>query len=302
MKKLFSFFFVFLFFLETFSQPTVAYFSGAATIRQDLVTRGGARFARFTANATGVRQYAFHIGTSGSPNYASNWRPYTAGDANGAISFNQRIDPAGNVNSARFNSGSGSDGNTPSVTSGRQYTFNIGSNTGDNVMSILETNYTPRNINTVTFSGGSNYLYENKQVDVTLSGTLQTGENIIIRWSTDNFTTSNFALANTFVSGSTYRGNISVSQANFGTGTVQFYVYTSVTGTFGGGANQHNHLTADYLTLNLRNATGENVSGTNFSYTLINEVASNNTGNWNTGGTWLGGTIPPANSVARIRN
>jgi hypothetical protein len=66
---------------DLFAQPTVAYFSGAATVRQSLTARGGARFARFQANATGVRQYAFHVGTVGAPDYNNNWRPYNGGDA-----------------------------------------------------------------------------------------------------------------------------------------------------------------------------------------------------------------------------
>lgn len=280
---------------ELLAQPTVAYFSGAATIRQDVVNRGGARFARFQANATGVRQYAFHIGTPGSPNYSSNWRPYTAGDAGGAISFNTMILPGSNVNSARFNSGGGVDGNTPSVTSGNYYTFNVGNSTGDNNMSILETSYNPVNITSVSAPPAIVHPYQTVNVTATLSATLNSGEIAVIRYTTDGFATSQF-INMTLVSGTTYRGTIPLVTTT--STTVQYYVMT--TNVAIGSLTNAN---ADFLTLNLRNSVGQNVSGANFSYTTSTVTVKRTTGSGNfNAGIWTPAGMPGAGDIIVIQS
>lgn len=283
--------------LDLIAQPTVAFFSGSATIRQNLAARGGARFARFQANSLSST-YAFHVGSVGTPDYNPCWRPYTGGDAAAGNfpGFNQLVTPA-SLNSARYNTfGGGVDGNLPATTSGNYYTLNIGNNGGaDNNMSILETTYNPVSITSVSSPlVASVFQRQSVTVRATLSAPLNAGENCVIRWTNDGFASSNF-IDMTLVSGSTYQGVIPGQTA---AGTVQYYVLT--TNSFG----TISHANADFLTLNLRNSVGENVSGANFSYTVSGAAVryTVNNGTWSTASIWDGGTTPAAGATCIINH
>src|SRR5437868_803481 len=124
----------------SFAQPTVLqsslFSSGGNTtpastnVRMDLTTVGAFKQVRFLANTGGSFTWAFHQGTSGAPDYSTNWRPYDGTGAAGAMSFNSYVQPLSNINAARCNSGGGTDGNLPAITSGRYYTFNVSNNSG----------------------------------------------------------------------------------------------------------------------------------------------------------------------------
>ena len=126
--------------LLAFAQPTVLQSSlfntatnttpNSTNVRLGFNTVGGFKQVRFLANTGGSFTWAFHQGTAASPDYSTNWRPYDPAGAAGSISLNSYNHPFTNINAARCNSGTGTDGNLPSITSGRYYTFNVANNAG----------------------------------------------------------------------------------------------------------------------------------------------------------------------------
>lgn len=207
---------------------------------------------------------------------ANNANPYTK---------NTRI--AGGA--VRFTSG-GTDINF-GTTNGYYYTFLIGKNAGtDNDLSILETSFEPRDITSV--SGAPNTVCQNQPVtvSVTLSGGLQTGEKLFVRYSTDNFSTSNFVEINSL--DVSHTGTASIPGQAIGT-TVKYYALTSNVNP--------THADADYQTLNFRNSIGQNVQGANFTYTVSAWTSISN-GNWNTPATWNGNAVPPTDVSVTINH
>jgi hypothetical protein len=103
-------------------------------------------------------------------------------------------------------------------------------------------------------------------------GTLNTGQGLYLRYTTDNFTTSTI-VAMSFSSGTSYSASIP-AQA-IGT-TVTYYMFTS------GNALTISNADADFYTINLLNN-----SGSNYSYTTVGvsrfAVAA---GNWNATTSW----------------
>jgi hypothetical protein len=250
-----------------------------------LLDRGSNRFFRGISNVTNTNSTVLFN------NPTDNYNPKWVADGAGIYPSNQL-----HTNGARYYTVGGTDLNF-STTSGNYYTLIIGENSGtNNNFSVLETSYNPKDITAVDAPPSEGvYLSQNVVVTATLSAPLSVGETCILRWSTDAFATNNNFINMSLVSGSTYTGTIPFQSA--GT-TVTYYVFTSVTSTTGAGANQLNGSTADYLSLNAFNQSGQNVSGSNWSYTVQNAIASAGTGPWGTGATWLGGTAPgPTNNV-----
>jgi hypothetical protein len=239
--------------LMSFAQPTVL---GTQTVNgsyvtYDLALRGAARFARLNASSSassGVRNWEFASGTASSTNYSTNWRPYTSGQT--LSSYNAQIDPTSANASARYNTGfGGQSGLMPAITSGRYYTFIVGTNTAaNNFMSVLETSYNPitmtstRNITTPNAS-------QSVTITVTLSGTKNASEKIFVRWSTDAFASNN-----TFTEITTFNSNIGTAtipaQAS---GTISYYILSTEQTT-------PSASTIDYFTLNLDNSSNTNYS------------------------------------------
>ncbi|MEC4049480.1 T9SS sorting signal type C domain-containing protein [Flavobacterium sp. SUN046] len=251
-----------------FAQPSTL---GTQTVNggystYDLVTRGGGvRFVRMQATSsgtTGTRNWEFAMGTSGSMDYSTNWRPYGSGLT--LSGYNAVIAPVGGTASALYNTSSGgSSGLMPAVTSGNYYTFIVGGLNANNTMSVLETTYSPKNITACTQSPVAASVYAGQAVTVTLttSAPLSTGEKAYIRYSTDGFATSTIAA----VSMASTTGTATIpGTSNLPGATVSYYVFTSTSATAPSTAQ------ADYFTLNLYNASGQNASGggTNFSYTV----------------------------------
>lgn len=274
-----------------------------------VVQRGGARFARLQASSSAAaltRNWEFTIG-GGSPDYSTNWRPYSGAcsspiQANVQISgYNTRITPVGGfpatTASATRNTGfGGCSGFLPAVTSGNYYTFNVGNNGGgDNDMSVLETTYNPVSINSVSSPLlATAFQRQSVTVTATLSAPLNAGESCVIRWTNNGFASSSF-INMTLVSGSTYRGIIPGQTSAV---TVEYYVLT--TNDFG----SISHANADFLTLNMRNQSGENTGTTNFSYAVSATAVryTVNNGSWGTAATWDGGVSVPASGAVCIIN
>jgi len=276
--------------LGTFAQPTVFYTNltsasnpALTNSRLSLNDLGAFRQCRFqttAAPAPSPLTYAFHTGSTGSPDYSNNWRPYTPADATGiSYPLNTVAVPGTVVNSARFNSSSGgTDGNLAALANNTYYTVNIQENAAaDNLSAIWSTSFNP-----VTFSGitqlpvaGSVNPGNAVVVSITSSASLGSGENVYLRYSTNGFTTS--VVVQAAFTGTT--GTVTIPGLTAGA-NVSYYIFssnrslaqlTTIVGTAGIGQAGY-----DMATLNL-----ENNGGANYSYTVaagINPVTVNASG------------------------
>jgi hypothetical protein len=229
----------------------------------NLAVIGNFRQARLlaTSNAgANERNWEFATGTAGAPNYSNNWRPTLANQLLG--SYNQFVPPAIGTASAWYNTGSGgSSGFLPAVVGGYYYTFNIrGDNAAPNNMAVLETNYNPETITTVTRTPNNVGAATGTTINIVTAAAPQS--NVFVRYATNvGFTGSTIVQAGfTGVNGT-------ATLPAFAAGTtVYYYVYNSPVSkavidadaaTFGEGVH-------DMYTLNLNNN-----AGANYSYTVL---------------------------------
>ena len=116
-------------YVSAFAQPSIL-FTGITTTtpaqsnsRTATTTVGGFRQVRLQANTTHTASsigWAFHVGSTGTPNYSPSWRPLSGGNT---MSVNTFI-PTTFANGAKYSgTGAGSDGLLPAITSGNYYTF-----------------------------------------------------------------------------------------------------------------------------------------------------------------------------------
>jgi hypothetical protein len=195
-----------------------------------LTTKGVLKSITIQAVGTGTRQFLFNDG-------ASSWWKYPNTTP---ISVNTILN-ASTANSQDINI---------SVTDQKYYTFNVQNTSGNPAQfSVLETDYQPKTITSVTQTPSGTAFLANTNITVTatLSAALSTGEKAFVRYTTDNWTTSQF-VEMTLSSGTTYQATIP-GQAD-GT-TVKYYVLTTNQATPA-------HATVDYFTLNLENNSGSN--------------------------------------------
>lgn len=222
MKNFLTFLF-FILYLSLIAQPT---FIGTMLPDGNYTTYnlndlGDFRQVRLQATsdaAANARIWEFATG-----NYFENWRPYTFPTT---IVMNQVIDPATQAASARYNTSFGGGSSfLPSIISGNYYTFNVTefSPPLDQFMSLLETTFNPVTINSVTASpvGDPN---ENVPVNITVSTSAvpASGEQVFIRYTTDNFITSTIVQLS-FI-GSTATALI---PGFLESTTVEYYIYSS---------------------------------------------------------------------------
>ncbi|GAB4093280.1 hypothetical protein GCM10028786_22070 [Flaviaesturariibacter terrae] len=250
------------------AQPTVlgTQLVNGSYATYNLIDKGAVRSVRLQASSgasSGARNWEFATGTAASTNYSTNWRPYSGGQT--LSGYNTMIDPASAAASARYNTSfGGSSGLLPAVTSGNYYTVNVGKNSGvNNYMSVLETSYSPVSVNSVSQSPAGNPTNQQSvTVSTTLSGSLNTGEYVFIRWWTDasNSGSSNATIAAMTGSGTSYSYTIPAVPANQ---TVSYYVFS----TNNAAPSNSN---ADYYTLNLNNN-----SNSNYTYTVSGVSAYN---------------------------
>ena len=174
--------------------------------------------------ANGTAKWEFIIGSTGSPDYSINWRPYLGSPSIPA--FDSIIDPIISNGSARYNSGfGGSSGYLPAITAGSYYTFNIGDNaTSNNYMAVWETNFNPAQLTVVTQSpivvcaGG-----DSVEVTIKSNKVLDPSEKAYIRYSSfSNFSTS--FLSSIGFSGT--NGTVKIPIPATGV-TSYYYVFTS---------------------------------------------------------------------------
>jgi hypothetical protein len=245
---------------SAFAQPTVLYSSINTTPRVAMTDLGLFKQGRMQANQSGFQRWAFHIGTVSSPDYSQNWR---VGSTPNILSYGNFI-PIGFSNGANyFSGGAGIDGELTGVVSGNYYTFNImknGAATSD--MELLETNFNPTIISTVTQSPLAASVVANTAVAVTITmaNAPTVGEFVYLRYSTDGYANSSLIQAN-------FTGNISTVNipCQVAGTNLSYYVFSS-NETLAGinsdlisfGVNCY-----DMATLNLNNN-----GGPNYSYTV----------------------------------
>jgi Ig-like domain CHU_C associated/Secretion system C-terminal sorting domain len=254
--------FIFLCFINfcAFAQPTVLYSSINTAPRVPMTDMGLFIQGRMQANQSGYQRWAFHKGTVASPDYSQNWR---VGSIPNVLSFGNFLQ-AGYANGANyFTGGAGVDGEINPAVIGNYYTFNVMKNaSASNDMQVLETNFNPTIISTVTQSPVAASVVANTSVAVTITmaNAPAVGENVFLRYSIDGF-------ANSFLIQASFTGNI--SRVNIpcqaAATTLSYYVFSS-TETLAGinsdlatfGVNSY-----DMATLNLNNN-----GGPNYNYTV----------------------------------
>jgi hypothetical protein len=273
MKKIYSFkkgmFLVALTLISAFASaqvPLVLYTGLSSTTpspsnsRFTLNSVGAFKQFRFQSNQTASASsvgWAFHIGSTGSPDYNSNWRPYTGSNT---LSVNTYI-PTSFANGAKYNTGGGgSDGLLPAITSGNYYTFNVSNNAAvDNTMQLLETSFNPVTINASSQFPKATLVNANAAVTVTIttSSAPSSGENVFLRYTTNSYTTSTIVQF-TFV-GTT---GTAIIPALAATTAVSYYTYSSnkSLASINSDVTTYGQTAHDMSTLNI---------GTGNSYTVV---------------------------------
>jgi hypothetical protein len=225
-----------------------------------MVDLGLFKQGRMQANQSGYQRWAFHIGTVASPDYSQNWR---VGSTPNVLSYGNFI-PIGYANGANyFSGGAGIDGELNGVVSGNYYTFNImknGAATSD--MELLETNYNPTIISTVTQSPVAANVVANAPVAVTITmaSAPAVGEYVYLRYSVDGFTSSSIIEAN-------FTGNVSTVNipCQMAGTNLSYYVFSSNETLAGINSDliAFGNNCYDMATLNLNNN-----GGPNYNYTV----------------------------------
>lgn len=230
----------------------------------NLIDHGAVSSVRFQAQnaiAEGDAVWEFYTG-----DYMNNWRPYTADDT--LSGFDAIIDPAIETASARYNSNyGGQSGRLPAIQAGYYYTCIIQDGSGDNFMSIVETDFSPVAIDTVYHTPENPTDQDNILVTIELSNalTLSPGEHIFIRSSVDGYTSSQFVEVTNFSNGV---GTFTVPAGTIPAGTTVNY-YALVTEE-----SVPVHETIDYFTLFFGNNSGNNYEFTVSSVTGIQAAAT----------------------------
>lgn len=236
-----------------------------------LTALGKLRQYKFQALATttsGQAKWEFAIGTAGSPNYTTNWRPYTGPFT--IFAFDSIIPPNSTpIVGAMYNSGSGGTGGfLPALTSGRYYTVNVSDSAGDNYIAIWETTFNPALISvvlqnpTIVCEGGDSVT-----VNVTSNQALNASENAYLRYSLTSTFPSSTLVPLTFV-GTSGSAKIPVPVA---TSTIYFYVFTSkFSATKLAPLGVVNERYCDLSSLSLNNN-----GNSNYSFTVITDSIPN---------------------------
>jgi hypothetical protein len=263
---------IFLMFIVTYSyaQPTVlgTELVNGSYSRTDLVAIRNFKQVRLQTSssaASGARNWEFASGTAAATVYNPVWRPYSGGEV---LSLNNFI-PGDFNNGARYNTGGGSSGLLPAITSGNYYTFNVSNNAlADNTMQLLETAFNPIVVSTVTHLAGTAGA---RTVTITMAAAPNGSEFIYVRYSTDAFATSTIVLA----TGATTAWTATIPAQS---AAVIFYVYTSnkTKIQIDNDVTTRGQAVHDMSTLNLNN-----FGGSNYSYN--GNITTHTAGAWNNG-------------------
>jgi hypothetical protein len=262
MKIIYTFCFT-VFALSTFAQGPTNFGTdaedGILYQEYNLINHGAVSSVRFQAqNAipVGDAEWSFFTG-----NYDPTWRPYTADDT--LSGFNSIIDPSVESASARYNSGLGigEPGRLPEIQAGHFYTAIIENGTGNNLMSIVETDFAPVAIDTIIISPENPLFQDDISITVELDGAmmLSPGEHVFVRASLDGYLSSLFFEISNFSNG--------VGTGVIPGGTIP---YSTVVSYYGLVTNQSSPdpTTVDYFTLFFENLGGLNYEFETFDVTV----------------------------------
>lgn len=229
----------------------------------NLIDHGAVSSTRFQAQnsiAAGDAIWEFYTG-----DYMINWRPYLAHDTLSA--FNTLIDPAIETASARYNSNyGGQSGRLPAIQAGYYYTCIIQDGGGDNLMSIVETDFAPVAIDTVYVTPQEPTVADDITITVELDGAmmLSPGEHVFIRAAAS----SDFTVGPTFLEIVNFAngvGTITIPAGTVPPGiTTHFYALVT-------SESNPQHQTIDYFTLFFGNNNGNNYQVTVSAVTGIQE-------------------------------
>ena len=230
----------------------------------NLIDHGVVSSVRFQAQNSipeGQGTWEFFTGS-----YNPVWRPYLPDDT--LSGFDAIIDPSVETASARFNTNppGGATGLLPAIQAGYYYTAIIQDGTGDNFMSIIETDFAPVAIDTVYNTPTEVFEGQTVAFTVELDGAnaLSPGEHLFVRWSTNDFATSNFTEITNFNAGV---GQFSYPAGLLPVGTT-FKYYALVTEE----ADPASLDDVDYYTLYFGNNGGNNYEFTVSALTGIEDV------------------------------
>lgn len=150
---------------------------------------------------------------------------------------------------------------------------------------FLKTSAAPISISSV--SGGITNVNTNSSVsiNITLSGTKCPEEYVLVRYSTDNWSSSNVVIATG--SGTSYSATIPGQAANT---TVNWYALTSTVAV--------PSTDIDYLTLSVMNNSGNNYNYFTGESAASDYFRSKATGNWNTASSWESSVNGSSNWIA----
>lgn len=168
------------------------------------------------------------------------------------------------------------------------YVFKTASQ-GGNTFTVFRVQGAVRSVSSVSQSPTTVFGGQSVTVTATISGSLNTGQGVYLRYTTDNFATS--TVVNMTGSATTYTASIPAS-ANTRSTTVRYYVFTSTDNTSQVNTNGSN---SDFYTINLNNN-----GGSNYSYSTPADFATTAAGNWSSTATWLGGSLPSAGSPVTL--
>ncbi len=205
-----------------------------------LASKGGVKGITIQAVGTGTREFLFHQN-------GTTWYKVWYDTVSSFNIIKGAYTGAGDVYNIKIN-----------TNDQNYYTFNVKYNTSNGVdFCVIETDYEPKSISTVTQSPAGYFQLPNQNLTITatMSAQLSTNEKAFIRYTTDNWATSQF-VAMSHTSGNNYQGTIP-GQAS---GEVKYYILTTI-------QNTPAHNTVDFHTLNLNNN-----SGTNYSVKFENKV------------------------------
>jgi len=121
-------------------------------------------------------------------------------------------------------------------------------------------------------------------IDVTLADSKSPEERVFIRYSVDNWGTSDVVEASGTGSDWSTASAVIPATVNLASRTIRYYAYTTTVAA----NSSSNH---DLITLRIANN-----SGTNYSYTVAAGWNTSNPGDWSTPGTWTANTVPSSSN------
>lgn len=241
--------------LNIFAQPSrVEGNFGAGWANYDLTDRGTVKAV--TVEATATNFTAGFLFNNANGNYNPQWT------GSNAPNVTRNVDTYYNGGAFYYTSGGWSQNLETAITTGKFYTFIIygmeAASTSNRSMSVLETSFMPVSVNTVTQSPAANVQSTDAvTVTATLSAAKNVLEKVFVRYTTDNWTTSNFVEISSF--DGSFQGT-AIIPAQAAATDVKYYVLTTKQ-TAPSGTD------IDYYTLNLNNN-----ATLNYSYTVVGGI------------------------------